>query len=98
MIFCTLGASGVEFVNLLHVWRVRRRNRIFSIVGVSGVEFVLFGIARSSTGTVALRAVPVSRSGKGIASRHFIVPKQYRYCFAPFLRPEAVQVQFLIVI
>jgi hypothetical protein len=46
---------------------------------------------------VLLRSVPVSRSSTGTASRRFCFPKQYRHCFAPFLRPEAAQVQLWFV-
>jgi hypothetical protein len=85
MIFCTFGASGVEFcVRFLVVsFLVRRASNsslLFvrcAVIGVSSGEFAIFGFAPSCAGT---------------ASRSSCVPKQYRYCFAPFLCPEAVQV------
>ena len=78
MIFNTFGASGVEFVFFSIVWCIGRRICYFW-------DF-------PEAVQVLLRTVPVSRSSTGTASRRFCVPKQYRYCFAPFLRPEAVQV------
>jgi hypothetical protein len=78
--------------DFLHFWCVRRRTHVvFVVFLVRQAPNSLFLQFREAV-PVLLRAVLVSRSSTGTASRRFCVPKQYRYCFAPFLCFEAVQV------